>query len=189
MRAFGNNGASVSSILIRPPRPQGIPAIAAVCCVLAACGSNGLNAGAAGAPASQSTAASKPPVAARIDACSMVAPQEISSLLGAPAPGVATGKDPQQADCTWQNTATEESVSLTISNPGTALNNKLPAPSFPDTSRPGPDGMRYLGGGEVEFAAGNRVNTVQVAVLRLSPDDANAAAVKLAREIAPQVPR
>jgi hypothetical protein len=80
---------------------------------------------------------------------------------------------------------------LTISNPGTALDNKLPPaePGFPDPTTPGPDGMRYLGGGGVEFAAGDRVNTVQVAVLRMSPDDANAAAVKLAREIAPQVPQ
>ncbi len=39
-----------------------------------------------------------------------------------------------------------------------------------------------------EFAAGNRVNTVQVAVLKLSPDQANSAAINLAKKIAPQVP-
>lgn len=112
-------------------------------------------------------------------------------MLGAPATGVSTGKDPDQGDCMWTNTATDESVSLTISNPGTALNDKLPPPAagFPDPSTPGPDGMRYMGGGGVEFAAGNRVNTVQVAVLRLSAEQANAAAVKLAHEIAPQVPK
>jgi hypothetical protein len=49
--------------------------------------------------------------------------------------------------------------------------------------------MRLLGGGQVEFAAGNRVNTVQVAVLKLSPDQANSAAINLARKIAPQVPQ
>ena len=48
--------------------------------------------------------------------------------------------------------------------------------------------MRLMGGGEVEFAAGNRVDTVQVAVLKLSPDQANSAAIDLARKIAPQVP-
>ncbi len=163
----------------------------ALSCLVAGCGSNSAPTGAGAPPLAQSPAGAKPSSASHIDACSMIAPQEISSLLAAPATGVSTGKDPTQADCTWTNSATEESISLTISNPGTALDNKLPPaePGFPDPTTPGPDGMRYLGGGGVEFAAGDRVNTVQVAVLRMSPDDANAAAVKLAREIAPQVPQ
>ncbi len=37
--------------------------------------------------------------------------------------------------------------------------------------------------------AANRVNTVQVAVLKLSADQANSAAISLARKIAPQVPQ
>lgn len=41
--------------------------------------------------------------------------------------------------------------------------------------------MRYLGSRQVEFPAGNRSNTVQVAVLKISSDEANAAAVDLAR--------
>lgn len=184
MSSLGNSGVAPR----RRRRPQ-VLTIVALCCVAAGCGSHGPTAGGGGATAPQSAVASKPSAAARIDACAMIAPEEISSLLGVSVAGVSTGKDPEQGDCTWQNTATEESLSLTISNPGTALNNKLPAPGFPDVTKPGPDGMRYMGGGEVEFAAGNRVNTVQVAVLRLSPDEANAAAVKLAREIAPQVPR
>ena len=49
--------------------------------------------------------------------------------------------------------------------------------------------MRYLGSGAVEFAAGDRTNTVQVAVLRMSADQANAAAVNLARKVAPMVPQ
>jgi hypothetical protein len=142
---------------------------------------NGSN-GAAGAAAS----AAKP-----IDACSMVAPQDVSSLLGVSAPGKSTGTDPQMGNCAWTNSATEESISLTISNPGTAPNNTLPPPEagFPNPTAPGPDGMRLMGGGMVEFAAGNRDNTVQVAVLRLSSDQANSAAIDLARKIAPQVPQ
>ena len=116
-------------------------------------------------------------------------PQEISSLLGVSVAGVSTGKDPGRGDCSWTNASTDESVSLRIGNPGTALNNTLPGPEpgFPDPTTPGPDGMRYLGNGGVEFAAGGRVDTVQVAVLRLSADQANSAAVTLAREIVPQV--
>jgi len=48
--------------------------------------------------------------------------------------------------------------------------------------------MRFLGSGTVEFPASGRSNTVQVAVLRMSGDECNAAAVELARKIAPQIP-
>ncbi len=127
----------------------------------------------------------------RIDACSMVSPQDISTLLGTPVPGKSTGQASDMGDCSWQNPTTEESVSVEIGNPGTAPNNALPPPEsgFPGAGTPGPDGMRFMGGGQVEFAAGNRTNTVQVAVLKLSTDQANSAAVDLARKIKPQVPQ
>jgi hypothetical protein len=89
----------------------------------------------------------------------MLSPQDISKLLGVTVQGKSTGKDPQMGDCSWEN-----------------------------PSKPGPDGMRLMGGGTVEFAAGNRVNTIQVAVVRLSSDQANSAAIDLARKIGPQVP-
>jgi hypothetical protein len=106
--------------------------------------------------------------------------------LGVTVQGKSTGKTPQTGDCSWENPSNFESISLQISNPGTAPNT-LPKPE--PASKPGPDGMRLMGGGMVEFAAGNRVNTVQVAVLRLSPDQANSAAIDLARKISPQVPK
>lgn len=129
--------------------------------------------------------------AKRIDACSMLSPQDVSPLLGTTVPGKPTGSESDMGGCSWQNPTTEESVSVEIGNPGTALNNTLPppGPGSPDGGTPGPDGMRFMGGGQVEFAAGNRSNTVQVAVLRLSADQANSAAVDLARKIAPQVPQ
>jgi hypothetical protein len=49
--------------------------------------------------------------------------------------------------------------------------------------------MRFLGSGVVEFAAGGRSNTVQVAVPSMAGDEANAAAVELARKIGPQIPQ
>jgi hypothetical protein len=141
------------------------------------------------APASSAAGTSQK--AKPIDACSMLSPQDISGVLGVTVQGKSTGKDPQMGDCSWENPTTLESVSIQISNPGTARNNKLPSaePGFGDPTKPGPDGMRLMGGGQVEFAAGNRVNTVQVAVLKLSPDQANSAAINLARKIAPQVPQ
>ncbi len=129
--------------------------------------------------------------AQRIDACAMLSPQDISGVLGVTVQGKSTGKTPKMGDCSWENPSTLESVTVEISNPGTAPNNKLPPPQagFPGSGKPGPDGMRLMGGGEVEFAAGNRVNTVQVAVLKLSTDQANSAAINLARKITPQVPQ
>jgi hypothetical protein len=165
-------------------------AAVALGCAVAGCQSH-----ASTASGQQSGSASAAPGASKtakpIDACSMLSPQDISAILGVTVAGKSTGKDPQMGGCSWDNPTTLESVSITISNPGTARNNTLPPPEpgFPDPSTPGPDGMRLLGGGQVEFAAGNRVNTVQVAVLKLSPDQANSAAINLARKIAPQVPQ
>jgi hypothetical protein len=153
-------------------------------CTAVGCQSRGANQSAPASGASGTTGAAKP-----IDACSMPSPQDISALLGVTVQGKSTGKDPQMGDCSWENPSTLESISLQISNPGTARNNTLPPPGFPNPSKPGPDGMRLMGGGTVEFAAGNRVNTVQVAVLRLSPDQANSAAIDLARKISPRVPQ
>jgi hypothetical protein len=162
-------------------------AVAALGCAVAGCQSHS-----ATQPATQSapagSASTAPQSAKRIDACAMLSPQDISGVLGVTVQGKSTGKTPQMGDCSWENPSNDESVTLEISNPGTAPNNKLPAPSFPDGSKPGPDGMRFMGGGQVEFAAGNRVNTIQVAVLKLLGDQANAAAVNLAKKIAPQVP-
>lgn len=161
--------------------------VMALGCAVAGCQSHS-----ASQPANQSAPASSgsaaPQSTKRIDACAMLSPQDISGVLGVTVEGKSTGKDPKMGDCSWENPSNLESVTLEISNPGTAPNNKLPAPSFPDVSKPGPDGMRLMGGGKVKFAAGNRVNTVQVAVLKLSPDQANSAAVNLAKKIAPQVP-
>ena len=164
--------------------------VIAMSCTVVGCQSH---ANTASGPQSGSTSAAQTAskTAKPIDACSMLSSQDISGLLGVAVQGKSTGKDPQMGDCSWENPSTMESISLQISNPGTARNNTLPPPEagFPDPSKPGPDGMRLLGGGQVEFAAGNRVNTIQVAVLRLSPDQANAAAIDLARKIGPQVPK
>jgi hypothetical protein len=161
----------------------------AVCCAAASCQSQSgpSSTSASAGPAQGSSAAHS---VNPIDACSMLSPQDISALLGATVQGTSTNADPGMGGCTWTNPSTQESVSIQISNPGTARNNILPPsePGFPDPTTPGPDGMRFTGGGTVEFA-GNRSNTVQVAVLRLSADQANSAAIDLARKISPQVPR
>jgi hypothetical protein len=176
-------------VLVTVTRRLVITAVA-LCCA-AGCQSHSGPSGTSGGASPGSQASGAAHTANSIDACSMLSPQDISVLLEVVVQGKSANKDPEMADCTWENPSTLETVSVQISNPGTAPNNILPAPEpgFPEPSTPGPDGMRFIGGGNVEFAAGNRSNTVQVAVLKLSADQANSAAVDLARKITPQVPQ
>jgi hypothetical protein len=160
----------------------------ALCCAVASCGSS--------AEESQSSVAhSLAPSsvsASAIDACSLLSADDVAALLNTTVEGQPTGGGLAPSDCTWQNPTTYESVSVEIGTPGTVVNNTLPPPppDLPEvaTPTPGPDGMRFLGSGTVEFPASGRSNTVQVAVLRMSGDECNAAAVELARKIAPQIP-
>lgn len=154
---------------------------------LVGCGSNG--------PSTESrsqSAASSESESATLDACALIDAEDITKLLGVPVAGKPTSTDPKfPPGCIWENPANLESVSLELGDPGTAGGNTLPAPEsgFPDLSTPGPDGMRFLGPGSVEFAAGGRSNTVQVAVLSmLSGEQADDAAVELARKIGPKIP-
>jgi hypothetical protein len=170
---------------------QLVIAAVALCCAAGCQSQSGHSSTPGAGPAPGSQASNAAHSANPIDACSMLSPQDISALLAVTVQGKSTNKDPEMADCTWENPSTQESVSVQLSNPGTARNNILPPPEpgFADPTTPGPDGMRFMGGGAVEFAAGNRDNTVQVAVLRMSADQANSAAVELARKITPQVPQ
>lgn len=171
------------SSLAHPRRPaKSAPFL--LCAVLSASVACGPGAGDSDPGGNASTSAA----AARIDACAMIPAQDIATLLGAAVQGMSSSTRADMGDCKWENRGTYESVSLEIGNPGTAPDNTLPPvdPAYGFT--PGPDGMRYMGSGQVGFPAGGRSNTVQVAVLRLSADETNAAAVDLARKVAPKVP-
>jgi hypothetical protein len=165
---------------------------AAACYMSAGCGGDSGSAGAtAGNPPAGSVAESDASDSAvAIDACALLAAEDISALLGGAVEGKSTTTDPELPGCIWENPTSYESVSVEIGNPKTAVNGTLPPPEpgFPEVGTPGPDGMRFLGNGLVEFAAGGRSNTVQVAVLSMAGDAANAAAVELARKIGPQLP-
>ncbi|UJL29571.1 hypothetical protein HZU38_03340 [Mycolicibacterium vanbaalenii] len=128
---------------------------------------------------------------AAIDACALLSAQDVSALLGAAIAGRSTSTDPTMPGCIWENADNYESIAIEVGNPGSAANNTLPPPEpgFPDVGTPGPDGMRFLVPGQVEFPAGGRSNMVQVAVMAMSDEEANAAAVDLARKIGPLIPR
>ncbi|GFG54376.1 hypothetical protein CQY20_29555 [Mycolicibacterium agri] len=127
---------------------------------------------------------------AAIDACALIGGDDIAELLGQPVAGRPIGT-PEAPACTWENRDTYESVTLEIGSPNTAANGTLapPEPGFGEVGTPGPDGMRILASGMVEFPAGGRSNTVQVAVLSLLGPDADNAAVDLARKVTSQLPQ
>ena len=163
---------------------------AAACCAAAGCSGSGSDSATPSIAPGTATASDSSGDTAAIDACSLLAAEDISALLGGAVEGKSTTTDPRLPGCIWENPATYESVSVEIGNSNTAVNGTLPPPEpgFPEVGTPGPDGMRFLGPGLVEFAAGGRSNTVQVAVLSMAGDEANAAAVELARKIGPQLP-
>ncbi len=161
-------------------------AVLATCLALAGCGDN--------KPADKEATpqSSGPPApGAAINACTLVSPDDIAKLLGKPIEGRPIGAAPDAPACTWENRDTYESVTVEIGNPGTAVNGTLPPPEpgLPEVGTPGPDGMRFVASGMVEFPAAGRSNTVQVAVLSLLGPDADNAAVDLARKIGPQLPQ
>jgi hypothetical protein len=163
---------------------------ALLCCAAAGCQSHSdpssASGGSAGTAAdSGATASAKP-----IDACSMVSPQDISSLLGASVQGKPTTQNAKRGGCVWENTTTSESVTLEIGTPDSAPHNTLPKP-LPglEIGALRPDGMRTNSEGVVQFASGNRDNSVQVAVVRISADERIAAGLDLVRKISPQIPQ
>ena len=175
--------------------PRGVAAAVLVlsgCAAGAACGSGDGASGSAAssdAPEAGETSAVADAPAAPIDACTLIDADQVATLLGAPVEGRPTGTDPDMPGCIWENPQTYESVSVEIGKSDTAIDGTLPPPEpgFPDPTTPGPDGMRFLGSGSVEFAAAKRSNTVQVAVLSMLAEEADHAAVDLARQISSQL--
>ncbi|MFC4943689.1 DUF3558 family protein [Pseudonocardia sp. GCM10023141] len=117
-----------------------------------------------------------------VDACSLLTAAEVEKLIGANdgGKGSSTGG---ASSCGWENSTNYYSVTLDIGQSGTAINKVLP-PLDPvqGPERPLPGGMRGLGGGQVEFVAGDRDCTLQVATNQTSGNDEQAA-VTLAKAV------
>jgi hypothetical protein len=121
------------------------------------------------------------------DPCTLLSSDDVAAVLGETVTGKLTG-DTEGVGCLWV-TPELKSVGVAVGNSGSAPNNTLPASSGDGvTSTPGPDGMRFTEDGVVEFAASNRYNSVQIAVVGMDGDAANAAAVDVAKKIAPKIP-
>ena len=123
-----------------------------------------------------------PSGAESLDVCALLAPDEVEPYLGVRVDG-SRGR----MSCVWTNTATEESVTLTVQDGGTAASGRLlDASDYGETEEVSEVGgpARFAPGENiVEFIADDRRCEIQVAVL----DDAKARAgginlARLARE-------
>jgi hypothetical protein len=150
----------------------------------------GLTAGCGGTVAGTPSAEGAPPSpaaegaptgdTARVDACSLLKPDEVQALIGANDGGKGTTSG--RSICIWTNPA-ELSVTVDIGDPDTAINGLPTLDPALGPERPLGDGMRSLGGGgQVEFVAGTRDCSVQVVTDPTSKDD-DAKAVALAKVV------
>ena len=165
----------------------------ALVALLAACSSSGSSKASdtTNKPASGETttaAASSSGGAKKIDACSLLADADAVAILGEPVDKKGPASGVGESVCEW-HTATENSITISVGSPGTAPNDKLTLDPILGTPEPVPalNGKGfYLSGGEVDFAAGNRYNSVQVVTAANGGDRTQAAdlAVKIAPKIA-----
>lgn len=155
--------------------------------VVPACGSDD-DSGSSGSTAARGTseAAETTSDSAPVDdACALIDDATITELIGDHPPGSPTGAGTDAPGCVWENPDNYYSVTVDIGSPGTAVNGTLPPLPEGIEGTPAPNGMRYLGGA-LEFAAGGRYNSVQIA--NNQPGDAtDAKTVELAESIADQL--
>jgi len=125
-----------------------------------------------------------PSTADAVDACALIDEAKVRALIGdferTATPGV-TGAD--GGGCTWENKADYHSVTVDVGATGTAAGGALhTADPAMGTERTLPDGMRTFGGGQVEFVAGDRYCSVQVADVIQGDADENTA-IELAKDL------
>src|SRR3954454_15617986 len=125
-----------------------------------------------------------PSTADAVDACALIDEAKVRALIGdferTATPGVTGGDG---GGCTWENQADYHSVTVDVGASGTAAGGALPtADPAMGTERTLPDGMRTFGGGQVEFVAGDRYCSVQVADVIQGDADENTA-IELAKDV------
>lgn len=111
-----------------------------------------------------------------VDVCSILTDAEVNAYLM----GTSQGQSMSDNGCEWYNPDTEETVTLTVGQPGTAASGVLEEPSIYGETESTPE----VGGVArfapslriVEFIAGDRLCELQAAIL----DDGRGAAIALA---------
>ncbi len=102
-----------------------------------------------------------------VDACALLPAATVTALTGPNDGGKADPPTNQGGGtCTWTNQTNQYNVTVEVDGTGTAAGGVLPTldPSF-GPAQSLPNGMRSLGGGVVQFTAGDRLCQVQVSTL------------------------
>jgi hypothetical protein len=125
--------------------------------------------------------------AGAVDACALLSAADVKPVVG---DGVSGEKNPAADDggkCTWENQDTYNSVTVEVGASGSAPGGALPKwdPAL-GAEHPLPDGMRTVITGQVEFVAGDRDCSVQVATATPGSSDEKKA-VELAGKVRGQL--
>jgi hypothetical protein len=158
--------------------------------VLAGCASSG-SAKSSSTPTNaasgpSTSAASSAGGGAKIEACSLVSDAEAKSVLAEAVTKKGPGGGPGESVCEW-DTATEHSITVSVGSPGTAPGDKLTLD--PALGKADPvaalNGKGFYVAGQVDFAAGNRDNYIQV--VTVAGDADRGKAEQLAVELTPKI--
>jgi Protein of unknown function (DUF3558) len=124
---------------------------------------------------------------AKIDACALLSDADAKALLGEPVTDKGPGSGTGESVCEW-DTATEHSVTISVGSPGTAPGDKLTLDPILGTPEPvaALNGKGFYVAGEVDFAAGERDNYVQV-VTDVTSDVDRPKAEQLAATLTPKI--
>ncbi|WFE25927.1 hypothetical protein O7623_21520 [Solwaraspora sp. WMMD791] len=143
-------------------------AIAAVLLIPATAACGGTDPATPPADGQPPAAGAEPDDVPPIDACTLLATDEITPLIGDHDGGVPSG-GPAGSACTWENPDTYHSVTVSIGDWGTAVDGQLPESPYGETE-PGPDGIRFAAGGIAEFAVADRASEIQITARDLDRD-------------------
>ena len=156
--------------------------------LLAACGgsSNKTSNPASNPGSPATTAATSGGSNKKIDACGLVSDDEAKTVLGE----AVTNKGPVsgvgESVCEW-DTATDHSITVSVGSPNTAAGDKLTLDPVLGKADPVPalNGKGFYVAGAVNFAAGDRYNSVQV--VSVAGDADRSKAEQLAVELTPKI--
>jgi hypothetical protein len=113
-----------------------------------------------------------------VDACSLLEASAIEPYVGATGPGMGSG-----GTCEWRNAESFESVTVTVGEPGTAVDGlpeESPYPDVEPVDGVGEDARYSPANGIVEFVAGDRACELQLASVSLDAGKQRTGAVELA---------
>ena len=162
--------------------------LAVLTLALAACGSSSgstlTSPKSSGTPTPSKTSSS---AGKKIDACSLLSDAEAQTILGEAVTKKGPGSGVGESVCQWD--ATDKSMTVSVGTAGTAPNNKftLDASFGTPVAVPGMSGAFSLPGGQLDFAAADRHNYVQVVTDVITPDTDRTKARQLAELLIPKI--